>query len=124
MRVSPAPISVFVLVLLSAVFPHHLSLGDPIITCSGIVPMKHRSHMLSISDFGAVGDGTTLNTNAFNSAIDRIRKTNSSDGTLLYVPRGVYLTESFNLTSHMTLYLANGAVIKAVQVMITDSQNY
>lgn len=76
--------------------------------------------MLSISDFGAVGDGTSLNTNAFNSAIDRIRNANSSSqGTLLYVPRGVYLTESFNLTSHMTLYLADGAVIKAVQVMIT-----
>lgn len=72
--------------------------------------------MLSISDFGAVGDGTTLNTNAFNAAINRIRNSNSSDGTLLYVPRGVYLTQSFNLTSHMTLYLADGAVIKALQV--------
>jgi polygalacturonase len=72
--------------------------------------------MLSISDFGAVGDGKTLNTKAFNSAIDRIRNSNNSnEGTLLYVPRGVYLTQSFNLTSHMTLYLADGAVIKAVQ---------
>lgn len=73
--------------------------------------------MLSISDFGAVGDGTTLNTNAFNAAIDTIRnsKNNASEGSLLYVPRGVYLTQTFNLTSHMTLYLAHGAVIKALQ---------
>ena len=115
MGISRLPISVFVFFLLSA--HHHLSLGDPI-TCSGIVPMKHRSQMLSISDFGAVGDGTTLNTNAFNAAIDRIRNAkNVSVGTLLYVPRGVYLTQSFNLTSHMTLYLAHGAVIKALQVI-------
>ncbi|CAH2080242.1 unnamed protein product [Thlaspi arvense] len=123
MRISRAPISAFVLLFLSAVFPPRLSLGDPI-TCSGIVPMKHRSKMLSISDFGAVGDGATLNTNAFNAAIDRIRNANTSDGTLLYVPRGVYLTESFNLTSHMTLYLAEGAVIKAVQVMVYCTQNH
>lgn len=116
MGISRLPISVFVFFLLSA---HHLSLGDPI-TCSGIVPMKHRSQMLSISDFGAVGDGTTLNTNAFNAAIDRIRNASSSEGTLLYVPRGVYLTQSFNLTSHMTLYLADGAVIKALQVIDSD----
>lgn len=41
-------------------------------------------------------------------------------GTLLYIPPGVYLTESFNLTSHMTLYLAQGAVIKAT----TDTANW
>lgn len=122
MKISRAPISVFILFLLSTVLPHNLSLGSPI-TCSGIVPMKHRNNMLSISDFGAVGDGKTLNTNSFNVAIDRIRNSNSSDGTLLYVPRGVYLTESFNLTSHMTLYLADGAVIKAVQVIIISDLN-
>ncbi|KAJ0255200.1 hypothetical protein HA466_0099920 [Hirschfeldia incana] len=114
MGISRAPISVFVFFVLSA--HHHISLGDPI-TCSSIVPMKHRSQMLSISDFGAVGDGTTLNTNAFNAAIDQIRNNskNASEGSLLYVPRGVYLTQSFSLTSHMTLYLADGAVIKALQ---------
>ncbi|CAA6665871.1 unnamed protein product [Spirodela intermedia] len=36
-------------------------------------------------------------------------------GTLLYVPQGVWLTGSFNLTSHMTLFLAKGAVIRATQ---------
>lgn len=37
-------------------------------------------------------------------------------GMLLYVPPGVWLTGPFNLTSHMTLFLARGAVIKATQV--------
>ncbi|KAE8672372.1 endo-glucanase 2 family protein [Hibiscus syriacus] len=46
---------------------------------------------------------------------NRIQHLRRRGGTLLYVPSGVYLTDSFNLTSHMTLYLAQGAVIKATQ---------
>lgn len=87
------------------------------VTCSGIVPLRYRSNKISISDFGGVGDGQTLNTKAFREAIYRIQHLRRRGGTLLYVPPGVYLTESFNLTSHMTLYLAAGAVIKATQVM-------
>ncbi|CAL5201961.1 unnamed protein product [Lathyrus oleraceus] len=84
-------------------------------TCSGIVPFRQRADTISITDFGGVGDGKTLNTKAFREAIYRIQHIKRRGGTLLYVPPGVYLTESFNLTSHMTLYLAAGAVIKATQ---------
>lgn len=87
-------------------------------TCSGIVPFRQRADTISITDFGGVGDGKTLNTKAFREAIYRIQHIKRRGGTLLYVPPGVYLTESFNLTSHMTLYLAAGAVIKATQVSI------
>lgn len=84
------------------------------VTCSGIVPMRYRNDKISITDFGGVGDGKTLNTKAFREAIYRIEHLRG--GTLLYIPPGVYLTGSFNLTSHMTLYLARGAVIKATTV--------
>lgn len=88
-----------------------------LITCSGIVPVRYRSDKISITDFGGVGDGKTLNTKAFREAIYRIQHLRRRGGTLLYIPPGVYLTESFNITSHMTLYLARGAVIKATQVL-------
>ncbi|KAF7137347.1 hypothetical protein RHSIM_Rhsim07G0082900 [Rhododendron simsii] len=84
-------------------------------TCSGIVKMSDRNDEISIADFGGVGDGETMNTAAFSEAVYRIEHLRRKGGTLLYVPPGVYLTGSFNLTSHMTLYLARGAVIKATQ---------
>ncbi|XP_040989736.1 probable polygalacturonase [Juglans microcarpa x Juglans regia] len=86
-----------------------------LISCSGMVPMNYRNDKISITDFGGVGDGRTLNTKAFRAAIYRIQHLRRRGGTLLYIPPGVYLTESFNLTSHMTLYLAKDAVIKATQ---------
>ncbi|KAK4422520.1 putative polygalacturonase [Sesamum alatum] len=83
------------------------------VTCSRIVPMRYRDDKISITDFGAVGDGVTLNTKAFKEAIYRIEHLHRRGGTLLYIPPGEYLTGPFNLTNHMTLYLARGAVIKA-----------
>ncbi|KAL4204182.1 hypothetical protein AMTRI_Chr01g108470 [Amborella trichopoda] len=87
-------------------------------TCSGIVRMRYRRDVISLTDFGGIGDGRTLNTLAFRKAIYRIEHLSRSGGTLLYIPPGVWLTGSFNLTSHMTLYLAKDAVIRASQVSL------
>ncbi|KAJ3704116.1 hypothetical protein LUZ61_007821 [Rhynchospora tenuis] len=84
-------------------------------TCADIVPVQRRGAWISLKSFGGVGDGTTVNTAAFARAIARIERRKARGGMLLYVPPGVYLTGPFNLTSHMTLYLARGAVIKATQ---------
>ncbi|PKA55695.1 putative polygalacturonase [Apostasia shenzhenica] len=89
-------------------------------TCAGIVPMRRRKEVISIREFGGVGDGKTLNTWAFEKAIYRIQHLRRRGGTLLYVPSGVWLTGSFNLTSHMTLHLARGALIKATE----DTKNW
>ncbi|KAH9299918.1 hypothetical protein KI387_044614, partial [Taxus chinensis] len=75
--------------------------------------MTRRANVISIRRFGAIGDGETLNTRAFQAAISSIQRLKG--GTLLYIPTGTWLTGSFNLTSHMTLYLAKHAVIKASQ---------
>ncbi|KAK6158365.1 hypothetical protein DH2020_005679 [Rehmannia glutinosa] len=90
------------------------------VTCSGIVPMRYRNDKISITDFGGIGDGVTLNTKAFREAIYRIEHLRRRGGTLLYIPPGEYLTGPFNLTSRMTLYLAKGAVIKAT----TDTEHW
>lgn len=89
--------------------------AEEVVTCSGTVPMRNRSYVISIVDFGGVGDGVTVNTVAFRRAIYRIQHLRRRGGTMLYIPPGVWLTGSFNLTSHMTVYLARGAVIRATQ---------
>ncbi|CAN4086499.1 unnamed protein product [Withania somnifera] len=69
---------------------------------------KLRPLVFNLSDFGAVGDGVTVNTKAFERAIWEIRK---RGGGQLNVEPGYWLTAPFNLTSHMTLFLAESAVI-------------
>ncbi|XP_028756675.1 probable polygalacturonase [Neltuma alba] len=70
-----------------------------------------RPHSVSIREFGAVGDGKTLNTIAFQNAIFYLKSFADKGGAQLYVPPGKWLTGSFNLTSHLTLFLEKGAVI-------------
>ncbi|CAI0408673.1 unnamed protein product [Linum tenue] len=111
---SPLPLSLLLLFCAAAASLWTGTAGE-VPTCSGIVPMRYRNDKISIADFGGVGDGKTLNTKAFREAIYRIQHLKRRGGTLLYIPPGEYLTESFNLTSRMTLYLARGAVIKATQ---------
>ncbi|GAV86237.1 LOW QUALITY PROTEIN: hypothetical protein CFOL_v3_29670, partial [Cephalotus follicularis] len=52
-----------------------------------------------------IGDGNTSNTEAFKAAINHLSQFTSDGGSLLYVPAGIWLTGSFNLTSHFTLYM-------------------
>ena len=65
-----------------------------------------------LREFGGVGDGRTLNTAAFEAAVAAISE---RGGGRLTVPAGRWLTAPFNLTSHMTLFLAAGAEILGVQ---------
>ena len=80
--------------------------------------LQPRPHSVSILEFGAVGDGKTLNTIAFQNAIFYLKSFADKGGAQLYVPPGKWLTGSFNLTSHLTLFLARGAVILGSQVLI------
>ncbi|GJN34812.1 hypothetical protein PR202_gb23509 [Eleusine coracana subsp. coracana] len=75
----------------------------------------HRPHSVTITEFGAVGDGVTLNTVPFQNAVFYLRSFADKGGAQLYVPKGRWLTGSFNLTSHLTLFLETGAVIVGAQ---------
>lgn len=78
--------------------------------------LEPRPHSVSILEFGAVGDGKTLNTIAFQNAIFYLKSFADKGGAQLYVPPGKWLTGSFNLTSHLTLFLEKGAVLIGSQV--------
>lgn len=75
-----------------------------------------RPFVYNLSDFGAVGDGKTLNSAAFEEAIAVIRTVAKEGGGQLNVGSGRWLTAPFNLTSHMTLFLAHDAVILGTEV--------
>ncbi|KAK3447144.1 probable polygalacturonase [Eucalyptus grandis] len=74
-----------------------------------------RKHAASLVDFGGVGDGRTSNTEAFRRAVANLSEYALDGGAQLVVPAGKWLTGSFNLTSHFTLYLDGNATILASQ---------
>ncbi|KAF5960025.1 hypothetical protein HYC85_001234 [Camellia sinensis] len=74
-----------------------------------------RKHSAVLTDFGGKGDGKTSNTKAFQSAISQLSQLAPDGGAQLIVPPGQWLTGSFNLTSHFTLYIHKEAIILASQ---------
>ncbi|TVU39834.1 hypothetical protein EJB05_13275 [Eragrostis curvula] len=79
--------------------------------CDDLTPTLERPHSASVTDFGAVGDGITLNTKAFQNAIFYLNSFAKKGGAQLFVPAGRWLTGSFSLISHLTLSLDKDAVI-------------
>ena len=68
-----------------------------------------RKTALSISNYGAVGDGKTLNTAAFAEAITALSE--KGGGTLI-VPPGLWLTGPIKLRSRINLHLERGALVQ------------
>lgn len=70
--------------------------------------------MFNVKDFGAVGDGVALDTDAINAAIEAA----AVDGDVVVFPAGRYLSFSIRLKSHVTLHLSEGAEIIAADPKI------
>ena len=64
----------------------------------------------SVKDYGATGDGVTLDTEPINKAITAA---SAAGGGTVYFPAGTYASHSIRLKSHISLYIDQGATILA-----------
>ncbi|MBC8106075.1 MAG: glycoside hydrolase family 28 protein [Anaerolineae bacterium] len=71
----------------------------------------------NITEFGAVGDGKTLNTDAIKKAIDACRV---AGGGRVVIPAGDFATGPFQFVSNMNLHLERGATLRPV----ADAKHY
>jgi len=78
-----------------------------VIFASGIYA---RASTASIADFGAIGDGKTLNTKSIQAAIDHCSQ---SGGGTLAVPKGDFRSGALFLKPGVNIQLAEGAILKA-----------
>lgn len=67
-----------------------------------------KKNIVVLTDFGGVGDGVTLNTNAFRKSIEVL---SAKGGGKLVVPAGVWFTGPIELKSNINLHLEKGALI-------------
>src|SRR5690554_4257613 len=67
-----------------------------------------------IRDFGAMGDGRTLDTRAIQQAIDECSQ---NGGGQVLIPNGVFLSETIVLKNDVALYLDATAVLRGVADM-------
>lgn len=70
----------------------------PVIPCNTV----------NLKDFGATGDGTAMNTEAFSKAISALNK---QGGGRLVVPAGIWLTGLISLKDNIDLHVERNAVI-------------
>ncbi len=68
---------------------------------------KPTPEFVNVRDYGAKGDGETLDTEAIKRAIDAC-----TAGKTLYFPEGTYMTGSLKLHSNMDVYLEKGATLQ------------
>jgi polygalacturonase len=93
-------------IFLAGVFYTLPSNGDEISPNVTAPKIPHRT--INLTDFGAVGDGQTLNTEAFAKAIAAL---SAKGGGELIVPPGFWLTGPIRLCSNQNLHLERGALI-------------
>ena len=78
------------------------------VTVKAVEPVVVPQNEVSITDCGAVGDGVTLCTAAFEKAVSRLTKLG---GGRVLVPEGVWLMGPIMLKDNIELHLQQGAMI-------------
>lgn len=78
---------------------------------------RGEARRVRITDFGAHGDGTSINTHAIQTAIDHLA---AQGGGTVVVPQGVFVSGAVFLKPGVDLHLAKGAVLRCS----TDMRNF
>ena len=73
-----------------------------------VTPVEIPSNVVNITECGGVGDGVTLNTEAFSKAISKLTKLG---GGRLVVPEGVWLTGPIMLKDNIELHVYRNAIV-------------
>ena len=73
-----------------------------------VVKVEIPANVVNITDYGGVGDGVTLCTEAFEKGISRLTK---MGGGRLIVPQGVWLTGPIMLKDNIELHLEKNAIV-------------
>lgn len=89
-------------------WPPDVSLPSLPFPMSPVVEVQIPQRRFVITDFGAVGDGQTKNTEAFARAVEACSK---AGGGRVVVPAGLWLTGPIRFVSRMDLHLEKGAVV-------------
>ncbi|MDR2475974.1 MAG: glycoside hydrolase family 28 protein [Bacteroidales bacterium] len=84
---------------------------------NGETARQIKNGVANVLDYGARGDGKTIDSHAINKAIDAVA---SLGGGTVYLPAGNYLSYSIRLKSHIRLFLDAGATIIAAFPSETD----
>lgn len=74
-----------------------------------VEPPAFPDHAFDVRDFGAVGDGTTWNTQAFRRTIEACH---NEGGGVVLVPAGTWATGPIHLRSNVNLRLEKGALVR------------
>jgi polygalacturonase len=105
--------------VLAATAPSCLQTADKNISTAGLLTVEGfempavkepviPGNSVSIVDFGAVGDGQTLNTKAI---ADAIAEVSGKGGGKVIIPRGLWLTGPIILKSNINIYTEVGALV-------------
>jgi len=78
------------------------------------------SGAFNVRDFGATGDGRTIDTPAVNAAIEAA---STAGGGTVHFPAGTYACYSIHLRSNVRLHLASGATILAADTPIEGTKS-
>lgn len=96
-------------------------LGSFLVLLEGAVARTGEQGIFDVREYGARGDGRTLDTAAVNQAI---AKAAEAGGGTVVLPAGEYLCHSIRLRSNITLQLGHGAVLIAAEPPAEAGEGY